>query len=228
MPVQYPRRRASAEHLHCRAARRHCSTSPTWARRMLPARRRRRRVGGAGPRRYHRPEARPAALHAADRRAGGIIDDLMVANLGDDGLFVVVNGAARHVDFTASSPRACRRGCSSTAGGPRAARPAGPAAPPRCWRALAPEAAALAFMGIAPIALAGVDLLRLALRLHRRGRLRDLRAGRRRRASGARSAGAARGEAGRPRRPRLAAPGGRAAACTATTSTRRPARSRPG
>ena len=31
--------------------------------------------------------------------AGGIIDDLMVANLGDDRLFLVVNASRKDVDF---------------------------------------------------------------------------------------------------------------------------------
>ena len=71
-------------------------------------------------------------------------------------------------------------------------------------------------------------LLRHALGLHRRGRLRDLDAGRRRRADRAQAARPARGEADRPGRARFAAPRGRASASTATTSTPRRRRSRPG
>ena len=53
-------------------------------------------------------------------------------------------------------------------------------------------------------------LLRHALGLYRRRRLRDLDAGRRRRADRAQAAGPARGEADRPRRARFAAPRSRA------------------
>ena len=36
-----------------------------------------------------------ATLHADDQRGGGIIDDLMVANLGAEGLFLVVNASRK-------------------------------------------------------------------------------------------------------------------------------------
>ena len=87
--------------------------------------------------------------------AGGIIDDLMVANLGNDRLFLVVNAARRGVDLphlAASLPNSVRlteledRGLLALQG-PAAAS---------VMAALSPEAAALPFMGVIDTSIAGV------------------------------------------------------------------------
>jgi aminomethyltransferase len=90
--------------------------------------------------------------------AGGIIDDLMAANPGDGSLFLVVNAARRSVDFTHLKLR-----LPDTVGltelpdrallalqGPLAAAVLG---------RLAPEAAALPFMGFAAITVGGIGCL---------------------------------------------------------------------
>jgi aminomethyltransferase len=90
--------------------------------------------------------------------AGGIIDDLMVANPGDGSLFLVVNAARKDVDFrhlraelrdsvrlTELPDRALL-----ALQGPRAAGVLG---------RLAPEVAALPFMGFAAIAIASIPCL---------------------------------------------------------------------
>ncbi len=87
--------------------------------------------------------------------AGGIIDDLMVANPGDGSLFLVVNAARKAVDFAhlrTELPESVR-----LEGLPARALLAlqGPLAADVMGR-LAPAAAALPFMGFAPIAVAGV------------------------------------------------------------------------
>ena len=126
----------------------------------------------------------------------------------DDGrLFLVVNASRKEVDFAHISSRL----------------PAGVTLMP------APERALLALQGPARrggdgAALAGgaglalhdgggracrrLRLPRHPLRLHRRGRLRDLGRGRARGGAGAAAAGAGRREADRPRRARFAAPRG--------------------
>ena len=54
----------------------------------------------AGARRFSVAQAAAAALHAADHRVrGGILDDLMVANLGGERLFLVVNASRKEIDF---------------------------------------------------------------------------------------------------------------------------------
>ena len=83
--------------------------------------------------------------------AGGIIDDLMVANLGDDRLFLVVNASRKDDDFThiaASLPA----GVQLQPHEDRALLALqGPAAAAVIAR-LGPEAAALPFMGVAAVA----------------------------------------------------------------------------
>jgi aminomethyltransferase len=87
--------------------------------------------------------------------AGGIIDDLMVANPGDGSLFLVVNAARKAVDFAhlrTELPESVRleelpARALLALQGPLAADVMG---------RLAPAAAALPFMGFAPIAVAGV------------------------------------------------------------------------
>jgi aminomethyltransferase len=90
--------------------------------------------------------------------AGGIIDDLMVARLDENRLFVVVNASRKEVDFThlaanlpehvALTPHEDRALLALQ--GPEAAA---------IMRQLSPQAAALPFMAIAPLCLDGTDCL---------------------------------------------------------------------
>jgi aminomethyltransferase len=90
--------------------------------------------------------------------AGGILDDLMVANLGDERLFLVVNASRKETDFThiaANLPagtqlRPHEDRALLALQGPEAATVIG---------RIAPEAADLPFMGFAALMLAGVDCL---------------------------------------------------------------------
>src|SRR6185312_11613821 len=90
--------------------------------------------------------------------AGGILDDLMVANLGNDRWFVVVNASRKEHDFAhlaANLPAGVTLAVEEDRAllalqGPAAGIVLG---------ALAPEAARLPFMGIAPVTLAGVACL---------------------------------------------------------------------
>ena len=81
--------------------------------------------------------------------AGGIIDDLMVANLGNDRLFLVVNASRKDVDFAHLAANLAAgvqaRGDWKTARCWRCKDPQ----PPPCMARLAPDAAALPFMGVA-------------------------------------------------------------------------------
>ncbi|MCX7376471.1 MAG: glycine cleavage system aminomethyltransferase GcvT [Alphaproteobacteria bacterium] len=89
---------------------------------------------------------------------GGIMDDLMVANLGDDHLFLVVNASRKDIDLAhiaANLPA----GLTLERHDDRALLALqGPAAI-TIMAALAPEAAALPFMGVARITLAGAACL---------------------------------------------------------------------
>ncbi len=138
--------------------------------------------------------------------AGGILDDLMVTRR-DDHLFLVVNAACKEADTAHLRAHLSTRCLIEPLARARAARAAGTegrrghAAPrPRARQAHLHDRRR------------GDDprhrLLRDPLRLHRRGRLRDL--GRRRRSGSARPGPArrARSRARRPRRPRHAAAGG--------------------
>jgi aminomethyltransferase len=134
---------------------------------------------------------------------GGIIDDLMVARISDDRLFVVVNAARKDVDFTHIGTH-LPDGVTLTPLPDRALLALqGPAAAAVMER-LCPEAAALPVMGFGSVTVAG------PLRLHRRGWVRNL---------GSRGAGGStgrpadrrdRGRADRPGRAGFAPPGGRA------------------
>jgi aminomethyltransferase len=90
--------------------------------------------------------------------AAGIIDDLMVARLQEDRLFLVVNASRKEVDFThlaAGLPD----GLTLDVLNDRALLALqGPAAAQVMDR-LAPEAAALGFMGVAAVSIAGLDCL---------------------------------------------------------------------
>ncbi len=90
--------------------------------------------------------------------AGGIIDDLMVANPGDGSLFLVVNAARKDVDFR--HLRAELRDSVRLTELPDRALLAlqGPLAAGVLGR-LAPDAASLPFMGFAAIAIAGIPCL---------------------------------------------------------------------
>jgi aminomethyltransferase len=90
--------------------------------------------------------------------AGGIIDDLMVANLGGERLFLVVNASRKDDDFThltANLPEAVQlhqhhdRALLALQG---------PAAATVMAR-IGPEAAQLPFMGVASVALGGIQCL---------------------------------------------------------------------
>ena len=88
--------------------------------------------------------------------AGGIIDDLMVARLADDRLFLVVNASRKTIDFAHLAENLSEtltvmenRALLALQGSEAAAAMA----------RLSPEAAALPFMGIAAIRIAGVDCL---------------------------------------------------------------------
>lgn len=89
---------------------------------------------------------------------GGIIDDLMVARLDANTLFLVVNASRKEIDFThlaAALPSSIKL---SAAEGRALLALQGPQASAVMAR-LSPAAAALPFMGVASVALAGVDCL---------------------------------------------------------------------
>jgi len=90
--------------------------------------------------------------------AGGILDDLMVANLGEERLFLVVNASRRDIDFAhiaANLPS----GVQLQPHQDRALLALqGPAAAAVIGR-LAPQAAQLPFMGVATVTLAGIACL---------------------------------------------------------------------
>ena len=88
--------------------------------------------------------------------AGGIIDDLMVARLADDRLFLVVNASRKAIDFAHLAENLSE---TLTVMENRALLALqGPEAVTAMVR-LSPEAAALPFMGNAAIRIAGVDCL---------------------------------------------------------------------
>jgi aminomethyltransferase len=90
--------------------------------------------------------------------AGGIIDDLMVANLGDESYFLVVNASRKEIDLPhirAHLTEGLRLAEQPTHAllalqGPQAATVLG---------RLAPDAASLPFMGVAPVTVDNVELL---------------------------------------------------------------------
>jgi aminomethyltransferase len=90
--------------------------------------------------------------------AGGIIDDLMVARLDQDRLFLVVNASRKDVDFTHLATNLpaqvvltpCEDRSLLALQGPEAAA---------AMARLSPEAVALPFMGIAAVSLDGIDCL---------------------------------------------------------------------
>ena len=90
--------------------------------------------------------------------AGGIIDDLMVANLGDDRLFLVVNAGRKDVDI-AHLRAHLPDGITLAVDDDRALLALqGPAAVAVLAR-LAPDVAALPFMGVGAVTLAGAGCI---------------------------------------------------------------------
>ena len=85
---------------------------------------------------------------------GGILDDLMVANLGAEGLFVVVNASRRDIDFAhiaeATPVARLEHRALLALQGPAAAA---------VMARLAPAVAALPFMGVAQCQVAGAECL---------------------------------------------------------------------
>jgi aminomethyltransferase len=155
MPVQY--QGVLAEHLHCRAsaalfdvshmgqATLSGATAASALERLVPG-----DILGLKPGRQR--------YTLLTNEAGGIIDDLMVANLGDGRLFLVVNASRTDDDFT-------HIGASLPAGAqlrPHEDRALlalqGPAAAAVIAR-IGPAAAQLPFMGVAAVTLAGMPCL---------------------------------------------------------------------
>ena len=90
--------------------------------------------------------------------AGGIIDDLMVARLQDDVLFLVVNASRKEEDFTHLGASLGERVAISRLDDRALLALQGPAAAAVMTR-LSPEAAALPFMGIAALSIDRVACL---------------------------------------------------------------------
>ncbi|MBS0642637.1 MAG: glycine cleavage system aminomethyltransferase GcvT [Acetobacteraceae bacterium] len=90
--------------------------------------------------------------------AGGIIDDLMVARLEDNRLFLVVNAGRKDVDFTHMTANLPDTLSLHVLEDRALLALQGPAVAAVMQR-LAPAAVALPFMGVAAVAIAGVDCL---------------------------------------------------------------------
>jgi aminomethyltransferase len=166
MPVQYDlagdlaarcRGGVMAEHLHCRSRAalfdvshmgQAMLTGPTAAamlERLVPG-----DIAGLKPGRQR--------YSLFTNEAGGILDDLMVANLGNDRLFLVVNASRKDDDFTHLSAN-LSSGVQLAVLEDRALLALqGPAAVTVMGR-LAPDAAALPFMGVGAIDIAGIPCL---------------------------------------------------------------------
>ena len=141
--------------------------------------------------------------------AGGILDDLMVANLGPDKLFLVVNASRKEDDFTHLATN-LPAGVKLAPVADRALLALqGPAAVPALAR-LAPEVAALPFMGVATIDIAGVPCLVSRSGYTGEDGCRDFGPRRTCRGAGRCADRPAGSGARRPRRPRFAAAGSRA------------------
>ncbi len=167
MPVQYDltgdlaarcRGGVMAEHLHCRSQAalfdvshmgQAMLTGPTAAaalERLVPG-----DIAGLKPGRQR--------YSLFTNEAGGILDDLMVANLGNDRLFLVVNASRKDDDFThlaanlSAGVHARRRWKTARCWRCKARRP------PTVLGRLAPQAAALPFMGVGAIDIGGIPCL---------------------------------------------------------------------
>jgi len=152
MPVQY--QGVLAEHLHCRAqaalfdvshmgqATLSGATAAAALERLVPG-----DIVGLKPGRQR--------YTLLTNEAGGILDDLMVANLGEERLFLVVNASRKDIDF-AHIAAGLPCGVQLQPHEDRALLALqGPAAAAVIGR-LAPEAAQLPFMGVAAVTLAGI------------------------------------------------------------------------
>ena len=155
MPVQY--QGVLAEHLHCRAraalfdvshmgqATLTGATAAAVLERLVPG-----DIAGLKPGRQR--------YTLLTNEAGGIIDDLMVANLGDGRLFLVVNASRKDADFTHLATN-LPHGVQLQQHEDRALLALqGPDAAAVIAR-IGPEAARLPFMGVAAVALAGIPCL---------------------------------------------------------------------
>ncbi len=152
-----------------------CSMSRIWARSRLAGDGGGRCAGGAGARRSAALAAWRMRYTLLLNEAGGILDDLMATRL-EGGLFLVVNAARKEADL-AHLARAPRRRRSRSSRSSSA----------HCWRCRGRPAAAVLSRFVASIARlpfmtrrAGRDrrpaLPGDALRLYRRGRVRDFAA----------------------------------------------------
>lgn len=156
MPVQYPAG-IVAEHLHCRAAAALFDVSHMGQAELLGE--------GAAAALERLTPAEVQGLRPGRQRyallttmAGGVFDDLMVANLGGDRLLLVVNAGRKEQDFAlveAFLPAGVRlRRLPDRAllalQGPGAAEAVGP---------LAPDLAALGFLGVAETTVGGIPAI---------------------------------------------------------------------
>lgn len=155
MPVQYPAG-IIAEHLHCRAkaslfdvshmgqATLDGAGAAAAMERLVPG-----EIEGLAPMRQR--------YTLLTNEAGGILDDLMVARLAPDRLFLVVNASRKDEDFRHIATGLA--GASLTVVEDRALLALqGPAAA-AVLGALAPEAAALPFLGLALVKLLGAECI---------------------------------------------------------------------
>ena len=147
--------------------------------------------------------------------AAGILDDLMVTRAGKgddkDHLIMVVNACVQGRRTSRTCRPTCNNRCEVEPMVDRALHgAAGPARRRGDGRSIAPDSAVDEVHDRPAAQRRRHAVLRHALRLYRRGRLRDLGAGRRSRQPGAQAAGRPGGEADRPRRARFAAARGRA------------------
>ena len=180
MPVQYRHRRAQGTSAYPRRPPA-CSTSRIWARSRCGAKSGKVEDAALALERLV-PQDILAVAPGRQRyaqftnAAGGILDDLMVANFGDH-LFLVVNAACKAEDEAhlrahlsdSLHHRAARRSRADRAAGTEGRIGAGEALP---------RSAAMRFMDAGPAPRRRHRLLRLALGLHRRGRFRDFGSGR--------------------------------------------------
>ncbi len=155
MPVQY--QGVLAEHLHCRSQAALFDVSHMGQATLTGA------TAAAALERLVPGDM--AGLKAGRQRytlllneSGGIIDDLMVANLGNDRLFLVVNASRKDDDFTHIATD-LPAGVQLQPHDDRALLALqGPAAAAVMAR-IGPEAAQLPFMGVATVSLAGIPCL---------------------------------------------------------------------
>ncbi len=138
---------------------------------------------------------------------GGILDDLMVANLGEDTLFLVVNAACKEQDLAHLQSHIGNRCEVQPLFEERALLALqGPAAV-KVLERLAPEVAGMTFMQFRRVTLLGVDCFVSRSGYTGEDGIRDLGTGQRCRRPGSPPAGRAGSTADRLGRTRLAAPG---------------------